>query len=423
MSALSLNKRFHQVPLGDVELELDRLWREVNESALAAGEAAVSRNMVHTLVTYTAKPEDAQVALTSVEELASQHPSRSIILLPEPDAPEATIDTHVAVHYVRSGTSEGYGEEIVVEARGDAARHVPGAVLPLLITGLPAFLWWGGEPPWGSPLIETLVDGSDRLIVDSCEWIDPEVGLASAADLMRRKHTHCALSDFNWTRQTPWRELTAQFFDSPTLRPYLQGIDRVTVEYAAGEEEGATNPAQAYLFVGWLASRLGWSPQTSYRRGFGPARQHTLHTQSGRPVLVEVNARFGLPTECWADIDRQARKRALVAGQVGAPGGGVMEPVDAAIGHGALMSVRIHAVADRQPGTFIVARGQDLQLATTLSQVDSGAPPSHTVHLGSIGETALLHGQLELLGHDAIYEDALLSAARLTGYEPRRMSV
>ncbi len=90
------------------------------------------------------------------------------------------------------------------------------------------------------------------------------------------------------------------------------------------------------------------------------------------------------------------------------------------IGHGALMSVRIHGIRDRRPGTFIIARDQDLEHATTLCQVDVGAPPSHTVHLPSLGETALLESQLSMLGHDAIYEEALLTAAHLVGYEARR---
>jgi glucose-6-phosphate dehydrogenase assembly protein OpcA len=425
MTELHLNKQFHEVALASIETELDRLWREVNERALAAGGTAVSRNMVLTLMAYAADAAQAQTALAATEELSSQHPSRTIVILPEPNEQDSGISAHVRVHYDASGATLGYGEEIVIQACGDAAHHVPGVALPLLLTGLPAFLWWGGEPPWGSTLIETLVDGSDRLIIDSCEATDPDRWLVAGADIVRRKHTRCALSDFNWTRQTPWRELTAQFFDSVTLRPYLQAVDRVTVEYAAGDEEGPTNSTQAYLYVGWLASRLGWSLPPSHRRGFGPSRQHTLHDANGRPVMVEVNARFGMQTASWYQIDRRVRVGAVAGasgGQDQFDGRGRTDGglTAARIGHGALMSVRIHTSAERRPGTFIIARDQDLQHATTLSQVDAGVQPSHTVHLASLGETALLHSQLELLGHDSIYEDALLTAAHLVGLEARR---
>jgi glucose-6-phosphate dehydrogenase assembly protein OpcA len=462
MTDLPLAKQFRQVALGEIENTLDVLWRDVTEAARAAGGNPVSRNTVLTLVAYTADPEHARIALATVEDLTNQHPSRAIVLVTEPERQGALVDAHVAIHSEGSGPSVAYGEEIVIEALGDAARHVPGVVLPLMVSGLPAFLWWLGEPPWGSALIETLVDGCDRLIVDSCDATDVDRTLIATADLVRRKHERCALSDFNWTRQRPWHELTAQFFDAPDLRPYLAGIDHVTVEYAAGDEDAPTNSAQAYLYVGWLASRLGWALPSAHRHVFGPSRQHTLHDGNGRPVLVEVNARFGVHTSSWCEIDQPAQRAgrgsdlpahdgsddlssrtgrgaALPHPAQGKGDGGVGqgdgeigpahdqrsglsgEP-QGIIGHGALMSVRIHALHDRRPGTFIIARDQDLAHATTLSQVegDTATLPSHTVHLGSLGEIALLHGQLEMLGHDTIYEAALATAARLVGYDARR---
>jgi hypothetical protein len=200
-------------------------------------------------------------------------------------------------------------------------------------------------------------------------------------------------------------------------------VDRVTVEYAAGDEDGITNCAQALEFLGWLAARLGWSLPAGHRRGYGPARQYTLHDSNDHPVVVEVNARFGVPTTSWYAMN-QRRARAdveLSSGRHSAP-----PPASAprrAIGHGALMSVRLHAFANRRPGIFIIARDQDLEHATTLCQVDSGAPPSHTVHLPSLGETALLTSQLETTGHDTIFEDALAMAARLVGSDSRRGGV
>jgi hypothetical protein len=281
---------------------------------------------------------------------------------------------------------------------------------------------------------------------------------------MRHKQSRVALSDFNWTRQAPWRELVAQFFDSATLRPYLMGIDRVTVEYAAGEEEEPVNTAQAYLLIGWLASRLGWSLPSGFRRGFGPTRQHTLHDQNGRLVLVEVDARFGMRQASWFAIDRRQRRQraprpegdpatsgahaahavAGADGRVGLGSDGRAGPGseghrDAAtpppaggdgfgpgtadageIGRGALMSVRLHAIAEGKPGIFIVARDDDLAHASTLCQAEAGAQPPRTVHLPTLGESALLHGQLELMGHDTVYEEALDTAAHLVGHDTRR---
>jgi glucose-6-phosphate dehydrogenase assembly protein OpcA len=426
-SSLPLARQFHRVALPDIEHELDQLWREISTSALATSGSAVSRNTVLSLAAHAPDGARAQLALRAVEELTVQLPSRAIILVPEPNTEASEIEAAVALHTEGAGPTAGYSEEIVIEARGNAALHVPGVVLPLLVTGLPAFLWWLGEVPWRSLFIENLVDGSDRLIIDSCDAEDADRTLAEAAELMQRKHARCALSDFNWKRLAPWRELTAQFFDSAQLRAYLNGVDRVTVEYAAGDEDEATNGAQAYLFLGWLASRLGWTLPPGHRRGYGPARQYTLHDSVGRPVLAEFNARFGVRIASWYATD-QARGAELAESAMrwtaeGEGDGRALPSGDAprrTIGHGALMSVRIHGISDRRPGTFIIARDQDLEHATTLCQVDVGAPPSHTVHLPSLGETALLESQLSMLGHDAIYEEALLTAARLVGYEARR---
>src|SRR5207302_2509215 len=114
-------------------------------------------------------------------------PSRGIVLVPEPSQVDSGIAAAVAVHVEGSGLAAGYGEQIVIEAQGNAALHVPGVVLPLMVTGLPAFLWWLGDVPWHSPLIESLVDGSDRLLFDSCDSTDADRMLVEAAELMQRK--------------------------------------------------------------------------------------------------------------------------------------------------------------------------------------------------------------------------------------------
>lgn len=418
-SGVHLSQQFRSVALAEIEQELDAQWRDISTNALAASGSAVTRNTALSLVAYAPDGEQAGMALDAIEDLTVQFPSRAIVLVPEPKQAESGIAAAVAVRVEGSGLTAGYGEQIVIEAQGNAALHVPGLVLPLLVTGLPAFLWWLGDVPWHTPLIESLVDGSDRLIFDSCDSVDADRMLVDAAELMLRKHARCAVSDFNWKRLAPWRELTAQFFDTADLRPYLSGVDRVTVEYAAGDEDGITNCAQALEFLGWLGARLGWSLPAGHRRGYGPARQYTLHDSSDRPVVVEVNARFGVPTTSWYTMNqRQTRSDLEISsGHHPAPAASAARP---AIGHGALMSVRIHAVANRRPGIFIIARDQDLEHGTTLCQVDAGAPPSHTVHLPSLGETALLASQLESAGHDPIFEDALAMAARLVGSDSKR---
>src|SRR5579859_5218569 len=184
------------VNLEAVERELDSMWREANTRVAAAAGPAISRNSVMTLVVITQSPREARQVLGNVHTLSTLHPSRAILVAADPQQPgsefQAYIDTYM-------GASGGYGEDILIEAQQDAVRHVPGVVLPLIVSGLPAFLWWTGEPPWGSELLESLVDGSDRLIVDTAEMTHVEQSMRSLDDLTRRKGTRTAISDMNWT--------------------------------------------------------------------------------------------------------------------------------------------------------------------------------------------------------------------------------
>jgi len=390
-----------------IEEQLSRMWREGTEAALAAGSPVLARNSLLTLVVYAPGDERGRSVLREVRRITAQMPVRAIALVPGPAAPgSAPLDVSLSITQRDASGNPAHGEEILLLAYDDVVRHLPGAVLPLILSGLPSFLWWAGEPPWRTELLEALVDGCDRLIVDASEAAQAERALTGLADLMRRKKSSCAISDLNWARQAPWRELVAQFFDDPGIAPYLFGIDRVTVEYAAGAEGGPLNPAQAYLFVGWLASRLGWQAHgTFHGHGIDSARQHLLTSGQGRNITLELNARYGVAILPWLEIQ--------------APADAPQAEPPRAVGPGALMSIHMHSTVGGKTATFAVAREADLYHASTLCRAEC-APPSQTVDLTMRGETQTLIEQLQILGHDGVYEDALALAARLIGPDGRR---
>ncbi len=408
-----ITKGMREVELTAIEPELDNLWREENANALASGSHAESRNSVLTLVCFAGNDVEAELALRVVEKLGAIHPSRAIVV----DARSALasesepVRAFVSTRSQWAGGAKSYGETILITAPASAVRHLPGTVLPLIVSGLPAFLWWTGEPPWGSEQLEAMVDGCDRLIVDSSEMAHPEGSLVALEDLLRRKASSCVVSDFNWTRQEPWRELVAQFFDGPETQPYLWGIDRLSIEYAAGSEDRPANAAQAYIFAGWMASRLNWRFQSSRgRSGEDEGAQHLLKDGDGHNLTIEVTPRYGVPIQQWLDItsdddpDRSSPSRSR-RGRVGP---------------GALMSVYLHSRSSGNEATFAIAREADLEHASTLCQIAGSAPPSQTVHLPSLGEAAVLTEQLKMIGHDTVYEDALTMAALLIGPQARR---
>jgi glucose-6-phosphate dehydrogenase assembly protein OpcA len=108
----------------------------------------------------------------------------------------------------------------------------------LLISDLPVFLRWRGEPPWEADELEQLVRIADRVIVDSTEWDELPYPYARLAELFGRT----AVSDIAWARTSRWRAILA------SLWPEIADVGTVRVHGTA---------AQAHLIAGWLRSRLG----------------------------------------------------------------------------------------------------------------------------------------------------------------------
>ena len=222
------------VRIADVETALARL-------RAAAGPLGGSPNMRTSVMTHLAwVPEpwldQARAALAGMAEL---HPSRTILLLPDPDAGKDRVDATVSVEsYVLPGVERTVSTE-VIELRlcGMRAKAPASVVLPLLVSDLPVFIRWRGEPPWGTPELEQLVGIVDRLIVDSTEWDDLPFPYRHLVELFPR----VAASDIAWARTSRWRSLLA------SLWPGIADVRTIRVH---GTE------AQAWLLLGWLRSRL-----------------------------------------------------------------------------------------------------------------------------------------------------------------------
>ncbi|HEY8028157.1 MAG TPA: glucose-6-phosphate dehydrogenase assembly protein OpcA [Gaiellaceae bacterium] len=181
--------------------------------------------------------EPARAALSG---MAERHPSRAILLFPEPNAGADGIDAAVSLEcYAVPGVEREVCSEVIeLHLRGARAKAPASVVEPLLISDLPVFLRWRGEPPWGAQEFDQLVGVTDRLIVDSTEWDDLPYPYRNLAELFDR----AAVSDIAWARTSRWRTHLA------TLWPEIADVSTVRVF-------GTT--AQSLLVVGWLRSRLG----------------------------------------------------------------------------------------------------------------------------------------------------------------------
>jgi hypothetical protein len=221
------------VCLADVDTALARLRAE------AAAVAPSMRTSVMTHIAWVPEKweEKAREALAG---MAERHPSRTILLFPEPDAPDNRIDAWAGVQRFQvPDTDRGIVTEVVeLTLRGTRAKAPASVVEPLLISDLPVFLRWRGEPPWGAQELEQLVGAVDRLIVDSIEWDELPYPYRRLAELFPRT----AASDIAWARTSRWRAHLA------TLWPEIGDVGALRVRGTA---------AQAWLLCGWLRSRLG----------------------------------------------------------------------------------------------------------------------------------------------------------------------
>jgi hypothetical protein len=221
------------VCLADVDTALARL------RAKAAEAAPSMRTSVMTHIAWVPHGwrEQVRAALAGMGEV---HPSRTILLFPEPHADDNRIDARAEVErWEVPDTDRGLVTEVVdLTLRGLRANAPASIVEPLLISDLPVFLRWRGEPQWDAPELDQLVGVTDRLIVDSTEWGNIPDAYQRLAELFPR----CAASDIAWARTSRWRAHLA------TMWPGLADVRTVRVRGTA---------AQAWLLCGWLRSRLG----------------------------------------------------------------------------------------------------------------------------------------------------------------------
>jgi hypothetical protein len=219
--------------------EIDAVLAQLRQAAADAGHPPNLRTSVMTHVVWAPEEwlEQARATLAGMGEL---HPSRTIMLVPEPDAAESRIDASVSLEcYALAGVERQICSEIVeLRLLGGRAKAPASIIEPLAISDLPVFCRWRGEPPWGADELAQLVHAVDRLVVDSTEWDDLPYAYTHLAGLFDRT----AVSDIAWARTSRWRLLLASLWP---------GVADVAIVRVRGTR------AQAALIVGWLRSRLG----------------------------------------------------------------------------------------------------------------------------------------------------------------------
>jgi len=255
-----------------LESDLRNMWKHAG-----GGDATKTGAIYRAALANLVVPLDPALArkLTPVlVDVARRHPSRLFSIEPASAPRGAGLRARVGAlcHRRESGGGLVCSEQVVMDSDAESTSLIPSAIRSLLIGDLPTVLLDfhpGPERPWISELMEM----ADLVVEDSClaePGKEPEVWRLIERDGSRKVH------DLAWARLTPWRELLAEVFDGKECFPALRTIRRIEIAFTGD----GFPPPPAWLLVGWLASRLGWTPEGGDRNGL------TLRAETGVVTVV-----------------------------------------------------------------------------------------------------------------------------------------
>jgi glucose-6-phosphate dehydrogenase assembly protein OpcA len=287
---LALRWSGRALDVSGIEAELGKL-RYMAAGEPASGQGFALRTSLLNMVVYAEHDEGGLMASRVIEELASYHPSRALVVIASAAAEESLIEAQLAAHchISRSEEQSVCCEEVTLRVGGPAALHLHSVIVPLLVPDLPVYTWWTEQLPADTHLFRELMETSDRVVVDSDKFDDELVGMLGLARLAEAV-PRCTLGDLNWDRLEMWRDLLQQQRNITEMRHHLAFVESVEIRYAGNDE--TNKPGRAILFLAWLARSLGWDLGSV--SSHGPQR-FTLRADEDRKVSAYVHA-VDLPT-------------------------------------------------------------------------------------------------------------------------------
>jgi glucose-6-phosphate dehydrogenase assembly protein OpcA len=390
------------VPWDHLEEEVALLWKMAADN-MRIGQNISVRTSVLNLVICAPSIARAREASAMLRDLQSTHIARVIILiLAQHLSAPAAVPTWVTLRSfpVISDLTRHHFEQITVLIGKPLMRHVAAILQKLARPDLPIYLRWLDDLPSDSAALSNLAAISQRLIVDSASFQEPAQNMRQLASLLEGQPS-CAISDLNWGRLTPLRQLVAQFFDGQEYRPYFQGIQSLEIEHAVSPFEPVRaaaptaampgghshEPARALLMGGWLTERLSWQriacgPLCPGVGGPGPAGTYhwCLKNSVGEQTRIDIRPR--------------------------------REP-EAPPGTICLVQL-VSRVADQQ-ARFIISRlpGDGTHVLTSI-ELAQEQPRQRMLSLPeSYEESQLLADELEITDHDEQFEKILIELVNL----------
>ena len=375
-----------RVPIEEVDSALSSLWK-MSADNMRTGANLHVRTSVCNLVICTPDIESARYASKLLRELSSNHLARVTIVIMDGDEQASdSIDSWVTLRCFSliSDLMRHCFEQATLLTAGKANRALGHTLLRILKTQLPTYLWWIGDPKGTDDTVfRNVAELCQRVMVDSSTFFQPEQDIHALSSYYINA-PQVALSDFNWGRLTPWRQLIAQFFDVGEYLPFLAGVEKIEIEHAAAplatlsvSERGGVspNPTAALLLTGWLKTRLDLE--------LVPASEvNQYDTASG--------------TYQWLLTLPDSQTQTLVQ---------IRPHVQSDLPPGSLALVRLTCQSQGKQAIFTIQRDSDTDYVLTSANLADGVHLDRALNLPSRpNESDLLHNELEIMGHDPFFE-------------------
>src|SRR6266849_3285100 len=155
------------------------------------------RNCVMTLIAVAATEAEEKKAEREITAIAVHHPSLAIIVRDEPSVKAGRIDAWITAPEIADtrAIAPMHYELVKLHVHGAAATHLAALVDPLLLSGVPTYLWWLGTPPFGSTELRDGLQIADALVVDSARFTRPYHSFLALAGTSAHAHKRLGLAD------------------------------------------------------------------------------------------------------------------------------------------------------------------------------------------------------------------------------------
>jgi glucose-6-phosphate dehydrogenase assembly protein OpcA len=236
-----------------------------------------------TVVVFFDDPAVGDWARDRTRALSNKHPSRVIVL-------DATASQEL--HHV------GTGDWIELGVKESGPEMLRSAVATLSLPEAPVVLIWVASGIGEDPRFATLSSHMRTVVYNSSVLDSDDAALRELVTFVK-SHQAVSICDLAYLRLAPWQESIALFFDAKDVIRELFDLRRV--EIVCGSD------SEAYYLLGWMASRLEWTPCSpdAFCNRFGVQIDFSI-AREGRARRIRRIALASSETTFTAQIDGEA---------------------------------------------------------------------------------------------------------------------